>query len=230
MSHVAIKNSEGVAIVPSSRVRSVGRALALITAVSFGLSACETMKETMDSTMDFFSDDGQSSSTTADASTTDKSMDTRKSAVVQAGVEPISGDYVNYYMDQQEEMLRERLNGTGVSVTRAGDTIILNMPGKTFASGSSNVDAKFYPVLDSVVLVLDEYNQTYIDIIGHTDSKGSKEYNQRLSEKRAKSVAHYLKKHAVTPQRLLADGMGEDRPVATNDTSAGRAKNRRVEI
>ena len=92
------------------------------------------------------------------------------------------------------------------------------------------MDAKFYPVLDSVVLVLDEYNQTYVDIIGHTDSKGSKEYNQRLSESRAKSVANYLEKHAVTPQRVLADGMGEEHPVASNETREGRAQNRRVEI
>lgn len=230
MSHVTIKNPEDVAVAPSSRVKPVGRALALIAAVAFGLSACETMNEAMDSTMEFFSGDQQSSSTATDTGSTDHSTDSRKSAIVKAGVEPVPVDYADYYMDQQESMLRERLKGTGVSVTRVGDTIILSMPGKTFASGSSNVDAKFYPVLDSVVLVLDEYNQTYVDIIGHTDSKGSKEYNQRLSESRAKSVANYLEKHAVTPQRVLADGMGEEHPVASNETREGRAQNRRVEI
>ena len=230
MSHVAMKNTEDTAIAPSNRVKPVGRALALIVAVTFGLSACETMNEAMDSTVKFFSDDQQSSDASADASNANQSMEARKSAVVQAGVEPVPADYVDYYMDQQEALLRERLEGTGVGVTRIGDTIILSMPGKTFASGSSNVDAKFYPVLDSVVIVLDEYNQTYIDIIGHTDSKGSKQYNQQLSEKRAKSVAHYLEKHAVTPQRLLSDGMGEDHPIASNDTREGRAQNRRVEI
>ena len=80
------------------------------------------------------------------------------------------------------------------------------------------------------MVVLDEFNRTYIDIIGHTDSKGSKEYNQRLSEKRAKSVARYLESNAVKRERVKADGMGEDDPIATNDTREGRAMNRRVEI
>ena len=107
----------------------------------------------------------------------------------------------------------------------------VSMPGSaTFASGSSSVESKFYPVLDSLVVVLDEFNRTYIDIIGHTDSKGSKEYNQRLSEKRAKSVARYLESNAVKRERVKADGMGEDDPIATNDTREGRAMNRRVEI
>ena len=231
MSHVAMKNSEDVAVASSNRVKPVGRALVLVTAMFFSLSACETMQGTMDSVGGFFSDDENATNTTADAGAVDKSADTRKSALVQAGVEPVPTDYADYYMDQQEEKLREQLANTGVSVTRVGDTIILSMPGSsTFASGSSSVDSKFYPVLDSVVLVLDEFNQTYVDIIGHTDSKGSKEYNQRLSEKRAKSVAGYLESSAVTPQRVLADGMGEDHPIATNDTRDGRAQNRRVEI
>jgi outer membrane protein OmpA-like peptidoglycan-associated protein len=229
MSHVAMKISEDVAVAPSNKVKPVGRALAIITAMSFSLMGCETMKSTMDS-INIFSDDEESSSASADATSVNETADPRKPAVVQAGVEPVPTDYVDYYMDQQEEKLREQLYGTGVTVSRIGDTIILSMPGKTFASGSSNVDSKFFPVLDSVVLVLDEFNQTYVDIIGHTDSKGSKEYNQRLSESRAKSVARYLETRAVTPQRVLADGMGEDKPVATNDTSEGRARNRRVEI
>jgi outer membrane protein OmpA-like peptidoglycan-associated protein len=105
------------------------------------------------------------------------------------------------------------------------------MPGSaTFASGSSDVESKFHPVLDSVVVVLDEFNQTYVDIIGHTDSKGSKEYNQRLSEKRARSVAHYIESRAVISERVVADGMGEADPIASNDTREGRAMNRRVEI
>ena len=85
-------------------------------------------------------------------------------------------------------------------------------------------------MLDSVVLVLDEFSQTYVDIIGHTDSKGSKEYNQRLSEKRAKSIARYLETNAVITERVMADGMGEDDPISNNDTREGRAMNRRVEI
>jgi len=88
----------------------------------------------------------------------------------------------------------------------------------------------FYAVLDSVVLVLNEFNQTYIDVVGHTDSTGSKELNQRLSEQRATSVARYLNSHKVLTERIIARGVGPGSPVASNETAEGRALNRRVEI
>ena len=230
MSHVAMKISRDASIAPSSRVKPVARVLAMITAMCLSLSACETMKDTMDS-INIFNDDENASSSAADANSIDIPADARKNAVVRAGVQPVSSESIGYYMDQQEATLQDRLAGTGVTVTRVGATIVLNMPGSaTFAIGSSDVESKFYPVLDSVVVVLDEFNQTYVDIIGHTDSKGSKEYNQRLSEKRARSVAHYLESHAVIPERVAADGMGEIDPIASNDTREGRAMNRRVEI
>ncbi len=230
MSHVAIKISEDITVAPSSRTKPVGRILAMITAMCLSLSACETMKDTMDS-INIFDDDEKASSTTADAYSPDMAGNSRKNAVVRAGVEPVSRESISYYMDQQEVKLHDQLSGTGVTVMRVGETIVLSMPGSaTFASGSSDVESKFYPVLDSVVVVLDEFNQTYIDIIGHTDSKGSKEYNQRLSEKRARSVAHYLESREVISERLAADGMGEADPVASNNTREGRAMNRRVEI
>ncbi|TDJ17674.1 MAG: OmpA family protein [Gammaproteobacteria bacterium] len=230
MSHVAMKISRDVTVAPSSRVKPVARVLAMITAMFLSLSACETMKDTMDS-INIFNDDEKASSSTADANSLDITADPRKNAVVRAGVEPVSPESVGYYMDQQEAKLHDQLSGTGVTVMRVGQTIVLSMPGSaTFASGSSDVDSKFYPVLDSVVVVLDEFNQTYVDVIGHTDSKGSKEYNQRLSEKRARSVAHYLESRAVISERVAADGMGEADPIAGNDTREGRAMNRRVEI
>ncbi|NIO23462.1 MAG: OmpA family protein [Gammaproteobacteria bacterium] len=230
MSHVAMKTSDDDTVAPAKRDVPAGRALALITAVCLGLSACETMKDTMES-INIFKDDQNSTTAAAASETSGGAGDPRRGAMVEAGIEPVPADYASSYMDQQEQLLKERLEGTGVAVTRAGDIIILSMPGsKTFSSGSSNVDAQFYPVLDSVVGVLDEFDQTYVDIIGHTDSKGSREYNQRLSEKRAKSVAKYLQLRALKTQRLLSDGMGEDDPIASNDTSEGRAMNRRVEI
>ncbi len=230
MSQIAMKISEGVTVAPSSRVKPVGRILAMITAMCLSLSACETMKNTMDS-INIFNDDEKASSTTADASMVDMTADPRKFAVIQAGVEPVATGSIGFYMDQQEAKLRDQLAGTGVTVTRVGETIVLSMPGSaTFASGSSDVESKFYAVLDSVVVVLDEFNQTYVDIIGHTDSKGSKQYNQHLSEKRAKSVAQYLESHAVISERVMADGRGEADPISTNGTRKGRAMNRRVEI
>ena len=230
MSHVAIKISEDITVAPSSRVKPVGRVLAMITAMCLSLSACETMKDTMDS-INIFDSDEKASSSATDANSVGMTADPRKNGVLRAGVEPVSAESVGYYMDQQEDKLHEQLSGTGVTVMRVGETIVLSMPGSaTFASGSSNVESEFYPVLDSVVVVLDEFDQTYVDIIGHTDSKGSKEYNQRLSEKRAHSVADYLESRAIISERVAADGMGEADPVAGNDTRKGRAMNRRVEI
>lgn len=231
MSYDAMNISEASSVSHSGKARPSTRALVLAAAMSLGLTACETMKSTMDSINPF--DDDEKAETTASSASSASEMpsDPRKQAVVRAGVEPVSPQSVDYYMDQQEAELRARLEGTGVTITRIGETILLSMPGSaTFASGSSNVETKFYPVLDSVAVVLDEFNQTYVDVIGHTDSKGSKSFNQQLSEKRAKSVAKYLEANDVIRERVQADGMGEDEPIATNDTSEGRAKNRRVEI
>jgi outer membrane protein OmpA-like peptidoglycan-associated protein len=147
------------------------------------------------------------------------------------GIGALAGGGVGYYMDRQEDKLRAQLQNTGVSVTRNGDNIILNMPGNvTFATDSSNISADFYPVLNSVALVINEFEKTYIDINGHTDSTGAESYNQTLSEARASSVARYLESQKVVPQRIITRGMGESQPIADNDTPEGRALNRRVEI
>ena len=155
----------------------------------------------------------------------------RKNVLLAAGLGALAGGGVGYYMDRQEAALRERLAATGVSVTRYDDQIVLNMPGNvTFATNSADVTANFYPVLDSVAVVLNEYDKTYVDVVGHTDSTGRADYNQALSERRAGSVATYLESREVVPARLLVSGYGPDRPVADNATPQGRAENRRVEI
>ena len=133
------------------------------------------------------------------------------------------------YMDKQEDKLREQLRGTGVSVTRNGDNIHLNMPGNiTFAHDSANVNSSFYPVLNSVTLVLKEFEKTLIQVAGYTDSTGAAEYNQKLSERRAESVGDYFVAQGITPVRVQTFGMGENDPVASNDTPEGRQQNRRV--
>jgi len=155
----------------------------------------------------------------------------RNAVLLGMGIGALAGGGVGYYMDKQEDKLRAQLQSTGVSVTRNGDNIVLNMPGNiTFATNSSNISADFYSVLDSVALVINEFEKTYIDIEGFTDSTGSEAYNQTLPEKRARSVASYLESQQVIPQRIVTRGMGESQPVASNDTSEGRARNRRVEI
>ncbi len=154
-----------------------------------------------------------------------------KNAMIGAGIGALAGGGVGYYMDRQEAKLRQQLQGTGVSVTRVGDSIILNMPSNiTFAVDSARIDAQFYDVMNSVALVFQEFDQTYIDVMGHTDSTGSEEYNMGLSQNRAGSVAQYFISQQVLPQRLIVSGFGETRPVTTNDTPEGRAANRRVEL
>lgn len=155
----------------------------------------------------------------------------RKAVLLGAGIGALAGGAVGNYMDRQDDKLRAQLQGTGVSVTRAGDTIILNMPGNvTFATDSADISANFYPVLDSVALVLNEFDKTYIDVVGFTDSTGSYEYNQQLSERRASSVGRYLESREVLNHRIVTRGQGPNNPVASNDTPEGRALNRRVEI
>jgi outer membrane protein OmpA-like peptidoglycan-associated protein len=152
-------------------------------------------------------------------------------ALIGAGVGAIAGGGVGYYMDVQEAKLRQRLEGTGVSVTRVGDNITLNMPSSiTFALNSADLNGQFYSALEGVGVVLEEYNKTLIEVAGHTDSSGSDQYNQTLSQRRAQTVASYLTSQGVKSERLMTVGAGESHPIASNDTDQGRAANRRVEL
>ncbi|GGK66135.1 OmpA family protein [Amphritea balenae] len=141
------------------------------------------------------------------------------------------GGGIGYYMDQQEMLLRQELEGTGVRVERIGDSIRLIMPGNiTFPTNSYNVQQGFYPVLGSVSKVLVKFDKTVINVDGFTDSTGSFEYNQTLSERRAASVSQHLAGSGVAALRLQSRGYGERYPVASNDTASGRSLNRRVEV
>ena len=161
----------------------------------------------------------------------DDAVERRQRALIGAGVGALAGGAVGYYMDQQEAKLRAELAGTGVSVTRMGDNITLNMPGNvTFATDSADLSPAFFEVLNSVGKVLKEFDQTVVEVAGHTDSTGSDDYNQSLSERRANSVSQYFSAKGIAEQRLLTVGMGELRPVADNGSVDGRQANRRVEI
>jgi len=157
--------------------------------------------------------------------------DRKKGALTGALVGGAVGGGIGYYMDQQEALLRQELQGTGVQVERIGDSIRLIMPGHiTFALDQDRIASSFYPVLDSVTKVLIKFNKTELNVDGFTDSTGSFEYNQQLSERRAARVADYLASSGVERLRINARGYGERYPIADNGTSAGRAQNRRVEI
>ncbi|WP_196138445.1 OmpA family protein [Aliikangiella sp. G2MR2-5] len=143
----------------------------------------------------------------------------------------IIGASIGAYMDNQEEKLRQSLENTGVSIKREGDQIRLIMPGNiTFATNSSDIQEGFKPVLNSVVTVLREYDETIVEIEGYTDSTGSLSYNLQLSQARAQSVSNYLQVGGIITQRLVTSGKGPNNPIANNATPEGRAMNRRVEI
>ncbi len=165
------------------------------------------------------------------ALTGDGGDDRRKRALIGAGVGALAGGAVGAYMDAQEAKLREQLENTGVSVTRIGDDIVLNMPGNvTFDVNRDEVKSGFYPVLNSVGLVLNEYDKTLIDVNGHTDSTGTVDYNMDLSVRRAQSVADYIESQGIIHTRVFVQGFGPHYPIADNVSEAGRQQNRRVEL
>ena len=157
--------------------------------------------------------------------------DRKKGALKGALAGGAIGAGAGYYMDRQEALLRQQLQGSGVQVVREGDNIRLVMPGNiTFASGSYDIRPRFFEVLNSVAIVVNKYNKTEIKIAGHTDSKGSRQYNQTLSNQRARSVGSYLKGQRVAAGRISTYGYDFRYPVASNYTAEGRQRNRRVEI
>ena len=141
------------------------------------------------------------------------------------------GGGVGYYLDAQAAELRAELVSTGVQVIEDNDSIRLVMPGNiTFKTDSSDINASFYPVLNSVAKVLNKYDNSTVMVSGHTDSTGSAEYNLNLSRERAQSVASYLQGQKVKSSRFEVLGMGSSNPIASNANANGRAQNRRVEI
>jgi outer membrane protein OmpA-like peptidoglycan-associated protein len=217
------------------RIRSFSRVGALALGLVSALTACTTLdpytREERPARAQRQGIIGAAAGAVAGLITGDSSMERKKRALVGAGLGALAGAGVGNYMDRQEAKLRAELERTGVSVTRIGDNITLNMPGNiTFATDSADLNAGFFEVLNSVSLVVNEFNQTVIEVAGHTDSTGSDAYNQQLSERRAGAVASYLGTRSVLADRIITVGMGEGRPVASNDTDTGRQQNRRVEL
>lgn len=163
--------------------------------------------------------------------TSDNAKERKERALAGAGIGAVAGGGVGYYMDVQEAKLRQKLEASGVSVTRDGDNIILNMPGNiTFDTNQSAVKESVKPVLDAVTEVLKEYKSTMIQVGGHTDSTGGDQYNLLLSQNRAQSVANVLIGFGVEAVRTDVVGFGETSPIASNSSESGRAQNRRVEL
>jgi len=155
----------------------------------------------------------------------------RRGALIGAGVGLLAGAVVGQYLDRQQQELEAGLAGTGAEVTRDGDALLVNFPSSlTFAVDSATIRPEFYSAMDNVSATLNRYPQSYLDIVGHTDSTGSDAYNQALSERRAGSVSNHFRSRGVVPERMAAYGVGETQPVASNNTAEGRQQNRRVEL
>lgn len=156
----------------------------------------------------------------------------RTEQIVGAGIGALAGGAIGQYMDRQEQELKRRTEGSGVVVERQGDELLLTMPsGITFAHDRSDVQPQFRPTLDEIARTLANYPATMIDVHGHTDSTGTAQYNQSLSERRARSVADYLIGRGVQPIRIATQGHGESRLlISPEQNEADRQANRRVEI
>ncbi|MDR2857885.1 MAG: OmpA family protein [Novosphingobium sp.] len=153
--------------------------------------------------------------------------------IIGAGIGGVAGAAIGYTTDKQIRELREKTAGTGVDIspTDNGQAILVNLPeGVTFDVDSTALQPNFRPTLDQIAQSLSQYPDSLIDVYGHTDSTGSEQYNQTLSENRARTVAGYLEMRGVSPSRIRSQGFGETLPVADNNTEEGRRRNRRVEI
>nr|WP_136252613.1 OmpA family protein [Ningiella ruwaisensis] len=143
----------------------------------------------------------------------------------------LAGAAIGNYMDKQEQQMREELSDTGVDVYREGDNLRLVMPANiTFDTNKTTLDQSFYPVLEDVATVINEYEKTTLRIVGHTDSTGTAEYNKQLSLARAEKVKSVLNQYGVDDRRVVTSGQGEFDPIASNETAQGREQNRRVEL
>jgi len=216
-------------------MKTLNKLIVLLTTGTLALSSCQTANP--------YTGEAQRSKTATGAVlggllgagigslTGSGSTDRRQKAMIGAGIGALAGGGIGNYMDRQEAELRRELEGTGVGVSRSGNQINLIMPGDvTFSTGSASISGQFYPTLDSVAKVLNKFNQTLVDITGHTDSVGQRDYNYRLSQQRANSVAGFLQGRKVNPARFRVTGQGPDAPVASNDSASGRQANRRVTI
>ena len=204
--------------------------LIAITVIAFLLNACTTNP---------FTGEIQASKTAIGAATGAivggvigvATAGSRKAALIGAGIGALAGGGIGSYMDAQESRLRDQLENTGVSVSRVGDSIVLNMPSNiTFDSDKAALKPEFYTTLNSVAAVFREYKQTLIDVVGHSDSSGDPEYNYDLSRRRAAAVAQYLSSQQLDANRFSVEGHGDKDPVSSNATKSGKAQNRRVEI
>ncbi|RMG56528.1 MAG: OmpA family protein [Gammaproteobacteria bacterium] len=163
-------------------------------------------------------------------------IDHDKGRFIGAAVGAIAGGMTGHYMDEQERAFKRELEEEQrrheIEIERLkDDTLKLNLNSEvSFDFDSARIKPAFRDTLDKLAGIIRKYDRTVVHIVGHTDSIGPADYNQRLSERRARAVYDYLVSRGVDPARLRWEGRGESEPRASNATEAGRQLNRRVEI
>ncbi len=154
-----------------------------------------------------------------------------RGAVIGGILGGLVGGAVGDDLDRQEAALRQQMGGSGVSIVNTGSQLIVTLPEAiTFPVDSARVRSGFIGSLNSLARNLQQYPNTTVEVVGHTDSTGTASYNQQLSERRAFAVRSVLQNAGVSGRRLQAFGQGENNPIASNRSAAGRQQNRRVEI
>ncbi|PIB26089.1 hypothetical protein BFP76_14115 [Amylibacter kogurei] len=154
-----------------------------------------------------------------------------KNVITGAVVGASAGAVIGNELDKQERDLRNQMGGSGATITNTGSELIVTLPEAiTFETDSTYVRPTLQGHLNSLANNLQQYPNSMVDVIGHTDNVGDAGYNQGLSARRAQSVTGVLVGAGVNPNRIRSYGRGETSPVMSNDTPAGRAANRRVEI
>lgn len=211
----------------------------LIAAMAFSLVACVTTPDDPNRRAKQGAASGAAIGALAGAvigHSQDRSGGALRGALIGAAAGGLIGAGVGNYMDRQqaefERQLAAEREAHQVEIERLqNESLKITMSSEvSFDFNSAVLKPAFHNTLDKVADILARYPRTTIRIVGHTDSIGSEDYNQRLSEKRAQAVAWYLEDKGINPRRIQTEGRGESQPRASNDTEAGRQLNRRVEM
>jgi len=155
-----------------------------------------------------------------------------KGALIGGAAGALIGNIWSNRMEKQKQEMEAATRGTGIQVSQTADNRLkMEIPADvSFDTGRSDIKSNFRPVLERFAQTLQDNPATTVSIVGHTDSTGSDAVNDPLSVDRAARTRDYLSQRGVSPNRVMIDGRGEREPIASNDTDAGRARNRRVEI
>ena len=205
-------------------MKKMRMSLIIILSAALILSGCASMNKTQKGAVVGTATGGAMGAVIGSAS-----GNTALGAIIGAAVGGATGAVIGNQMDKQAEEIKNTV--PDAKVERVGEGIVVEFSSKVlFAYDKSNLSDEAKTSLDKLVTVLNNYPDTDIEIQGHTDSKGTEDYNQSLSERRANTVSGYLVGQGIKDNRLTIKGFGETIPKYSNDTADGRTQNRRVEF